>query len=377
MKRIVRIGMDVHSTNYTLCAMEPIIGEDDRIFATIDVTPDYKNILMFIESLKMKLGVDNQYDIQCGYEAGCLGYSLYNQLTAANVKCVILAPTTMLTPQGIRIKTDARDARMIAQCLSYGGYHAVYVPTEDDDSIKEYIRMRDDHKTALKKIKQQINAFCLRHGHHYAQGKWTIAHWKWLKKLELSALYREVLNEYMTSYEEQVSKIERLDQRIEELASQEKYAEKVKKLGCFLGIKTHTALSLIVETGDFKRFAKGNIYAAYLGLAPGENSSGAKTKRTGLSKAGNSHLRQLLTEAAGGICKGMVGHKSKELKARQKGNTDDVIKYADKANVRLRSRYYKLIRQGKARNVAVAAIARELACFVWGMMTDNISVKAV
>ena len=377
MKRIIRIGMDVHSTNYTLCAMEPIIGEDDRIFATIDVTPDYKNILMFIESLKMKLSVDNQYDIQCGYEAGCLGYSLYNQLTAANVKCVILAPTTMLTPQGIRIKTDARDARMIAQCLSYGGYHAVYVPTEDDDSIKEYIRMRDDHKTALKKIKQQINAFCLRHGHHYAQGKWTIAHWKWLKKLELSALYREVLNEYMTSYEEQVSKIERLDQRIEELASQEKYAEKVKKLGCFLGIKTHTALSLIVETGDFKRFAKGNIYAAYLGLAPGENSSGAKTKRTGLSKAGNSHLRQLLTEAAGGICKGMVGHKSKELKARQKGNTDDVIKYADKANVRLRSRYYKLIRQGKARNVAVAAIARELACFVWGMMTDNISVKAV
>ena len=185
------------------------------------------------------------------------------------------------------------------------------------------------------------------------------------------------MNEYMTSYEEQVSKIERLDQRIEELASQEKYAEKVKKLGCFLGIKTHTALSLIVETGDFKRFAKGNIYAAYLGLAPGENSSGAKTKRTGLSKAGNSHLRQLLTEAAGGICKGMVGHKSKELKARQKGNTDDVIKYADKANVRLRSRYYKLIRQGKARNVAVAAIARELACFVWGMMTDNISVKAV
>ena len=369
--------MDVHSTNYTLCAMEPIFGEDDRIFATIDVTPDYKNILMFIESLKMKLGVDNQYDIQCGYEAGCLGYSLYNQLTAANVKCVILAPTTMLTPQGIRVKTDARDARMIAQCLSYGGYHAVYVPTAEDDSVKEYIRMRDDHKTALKKIKQQINAFCLRHGHHYAQGKWTIAHWKWLKKLEFSGLYREVLNEYMTSYEEQTAKIERLDERIEELATQERYAEKVKKLVCFLGIKTHTALSLIVETGDFRRFAKGNIYAAYLGLAPGENSSGPKTNRTSLSKAGNSHLRQLLIEAAGGVCKGMVGHKSKDLKARQNGNTDDVIKYADKANVRLRSRYYKFIRQGKARNVAVAAIARELACFVWGLMTDNISVKVV
>ena len=375
MKRIIRIGMDVHSTNYTLCAMEPIIGDDDRIFATIDVTPDYKNILMFIESLKMKLGIDNQYDIQCGYEAGCLGYSLYNQLTAANVKCVILAPTTMLTPQGIRVKTDARDARMIAQCLSYGGYHAVYVPTEDDDSVKEYLRMRDDHKLALKKIKQQINAFCLRHGHHYAQTKWTIAHWKWLKKLELSALYREVLDEYMASYEEQTAKIERFDQRIEELATQERYAEKVKRLGCFLGIKTHTALSLIVETGDFARFAKGNIYAAYLGLAPGEDSSGPKTNRTAISKAGNGHLRRLLIEAAGGICKGAVGHKSKDLKARQNGNTAEVIAYADKANTRLRSRYYKFIRHGKVRNVAVTAIARELACFVWGMMTDNIGLR--
>lgn len=377
MKRILRIGMDVHSTNYTLCAMEPVIGEDDRIFATIDVAPDYKDILLFIENLKMKLGMDYEYDIQCGYEAGCLGYSLYNQLTAANIKCVILAPTTMLTQQGVRVKTDARDAKMIAQCLSYGGYHAVYVPTEEDDSVKEYLRMRDDHKLALKKVKQQINAFCLRHGHHYAQTKWTVAHWKWLKKLEFSALYREVLDEYMTSYEEYVAKIERFDQRIEELASQERYAKKVKRLGCFLGIKTHTALSLIVETGDFERFAKGNIYAAFLGLVPGEDSSGPKTNRTGLSKAGNGHLRKLLIESAGGICKGMVGHKSKDLKARQNGNPAEVIAYADRANTRLRSRYYKFIRQGKARNVAVAAIARELACFVWGMMTDNISPRLV
>lgn len=87
----------------------------------------------FIEDLKLKLGLDEEYDILCGYEAGCLGYSLYNQLTGAGIKCEILAPTTMLTLQGVRIKTDARDALMIAQCLAYGGYHAVYVPTEEDD----------------------------------------------------------------------------------------------------------------------------------------------------------------------------------------------------------------------------------------------------
>lgn len=376
MYRILKIGMDVHSTNYTLCAMEPVIGEEDRVFATIKVTPNYKNILMFIENLKMKLGLDNKYDIQCGYEAGCLGYSLYNQLTAAGVKCVILAPTTMLTQQGVRIKTDARDAHMIAQCLSYGGYHAVYIPTEEDDSVKEYLRMRNDHKLALKKIKQQINAFCLRHGFLYSGTKWTQAHLKWIKKLEVKNMYRETLDEYIASYEEQESKIERFDTRIEEIAGQEKYCEKVKRLGCFLGIKTHTALSLIVETGDFERFAKGNTYAAYLGLAPGENSSSDNINRTGITKAGNSHLRQLMIESAGGICKGAVGHKSKDLRARQNGNSAEVIAYADKANTRLRSRYYKFIRHGKKRNVAVAAIARELACFVWGMMTDHIEMKS-
>lgn len=377
MYRILKIGMDVHSTNYTLCAMEPVIGAEDRIFANIKVTPDYKNILMFIENLKLKLGANDNYDIECGYEAGCLGYSLYNQLTAAGIKCVILAPTAMLTQQGQRIKTDARDAKMIAQCLSYGGYHPVYIPTAEDDSVKEYLRMRDDHKLALKKIKQQINAFCLRHGYHYEKTKWTIAHLKWLKQLDISALYRETLDEYMASYDEQTAKIERYDKRIEELASQERYQEKVKKLSCFLGIKTHTALSLIVETGDFERFAKGNIYAAYLGLAPGERSSSDNINRLGITKAGNQHLRLLLVEAAGGICKGAVGHKSKDLKQRQNGNPAEVIAYADKANTRLRSRYYKFIRHGKKRNIAVAAVARELACFIWGMMTDNIGIQAV
>lgn len=375
MNRILKIGMDVHSTKYTLCAMEPVIGEEDRVFASIKETPDYKNILMFIENLKMKLGADNKYDIQCGYEAGCLGYSLYNQLTFAGVKCVILAPTTMLTQQGIRIKTDARDAYMIAQCLSYGGYHAVYIPTEEDDSVKEYLRMRDDHKLALKSVKQQINAFCLRHGYKYEGTKWTIAHLKWLRKLDVRGLNRETLDEYMATYEENEAKIERYDKRIEEIAEQENYREKVKKLECFLGIKTHTALSLIVETGDYRRFAKGNVYAAYLGLAPGEHTSSNNVNRTGITKAGNRHLRSLLIESAGGICKGAVGHKSKDLRARQNGNPADVIAYADKANTRLRSRYYKFIRHGKKRNVAVAVIARELACFVWGMMTENIEIK--
>ena len=375
MNRIIKIGMDVHSTNYTLCAMEPVLDGEDRIFTNIQVTPDYENVIQFIDNLKERLGSSDSYSIECGYEAGCLGYSLYHQLTKAGVKCTILAPTTMLTQQGKRVKTDKRDAAMIAQCLSYGGYHAVHVPTDQDASVKEYLRMRDDHKLALKKIKQQINAFCLRHGYIYDSHKWTIRHLDWLKKLDLSELYRETLNEYMTSYEEQTAKIERFDKRIEELAADPDYHENVRKLSCLLGIQTYTALSLIVETGDFKRFRKGNTYAAFLGLAPGESSSGEKISRTGITKAGNSRLRTLLIEAATGICKGRVGHKSKALCARQAGNPEEVIAYADRGNIRMRSKYKRMIRHEKKRNVAVAAVARELACYVWGIMTNHIEPR--
>ena len=374
MYRIIKIGMDVHSKNYTLCAMEPTIGSEDRIFGEVQVAPDYKEVIYFIESLKMQLGLNNDYYIECGYEADCLGYTLYHQLTNAGIKCVILAPTTMLTQQGKRVKTDTRDARLIAQCLCYGGYHPVYIPTGKDNAVKEYLRMRDDHKLALKKLKQQINAFVLRHGYQYTGTKWTIKHVTWLNKLTLDPMYRETLDEYMVSYEEQEAKIERYDKRIEEIAAETRYQEKAKKLGCFLGIRTHTALSLIVETGDFNRFAKGNTYAAFLGLTPGEHSSSETVKRLGISKAGNRHLRTLLVEAARGICKGVIGYKSKALRSRQSGQSAEVIAYADKANTRLRSKYYRMIRHGKKRNVAVAAVARELACFVWGMMTDNISI---
>ena len=376
MNRIIKIGMDVHSINYTLCAMEPTIGSEDRIFGEVQVAPDYKAIICFIETLKIKLGFYDDYSIECGYEAGCLGYTLYHQLTGAGIKCVILAPTTMLTPQGQRVKTDKRDARLIAQCLCYGGYHPVYIPTGEDDAVKEYLRMRDDHKLALKKLKQQINAFVLRHGHQYIGTKWTIKHITWLNKLELEPMYRETLDEYLASYEEQEAKIERYDKRIEEIAAEERYQKNAKDLGCFLGIRTHTALSLIVETGDFKRFAKGNTYAAFLGLAPGEHSSSKNVNRLGITKAGNAHLRCLLIEAANGICKGAIGHKSRELRSRQAGRSAEVIAYADKANTRLRSKYYRMIRHGKKKNVAIAAVARELSCFIWGMMTGNISIAS-
>lgn len=165
-----------------------------------------------------------------------------------------------------------------------------------------------------------------------------------------------------------------MDKRIEELASKDEYRESVKKLCCFIGIKTHTALSVLIEVGDFQRFASAQKFASYLGLVPGEDSSGDEQTRLGITKAGNRHVRMLLTETSQCYARGQIGFKSKELKSRQAGNSPQVIAYADKANERLRRRYYKMVLgKSKKHNVAKTAIARELACFMWGMMTDHIT----
>ena len=372
MNRILKIGMDVHSTNYTLCVVEPKLEGDPEILFEIQVEPDYKNILKTIDKLKNKYK-DEKLHITCGYEAGCLGYTLYHELSSKNINCVILAPSTMEMPNGKRIKTDKRDAWLISKCLANGGYHAVHIPSEHDEDVRDYLRMRDDCKRLQKVVKQQINAFCLRHGYKYEKTKWTEVHVEFLKELPLEGLKRETLDEYLLNYTNLTEKIRHYDARIEELAAEEEFIDKVKKLRCLLGIKTREALSLIAETGDFTRFEKGSTYAAFLGLVPGEDSSSVDINRLPITKAGNRHVRSMLVESAQGICKGRIGNKSKELLSRQKGNTPEVIAYADKANERMRRKYYRMIYKGKQRNTAVTAIARELACFVWGMMTDHIA----
>ena len=176
------------------------------------------------------------------------------------------------------------------------------------------------------------------------------------------------------TYQNLVDKLERMDQRIEQFAELPAYHEKVKKLSCLIGIKTHTAMSTIVETGDFNRFDSANKFAAFLGLVPIERSSGDSQCLSTITKAGNSHIRMLLTESAQCYSRGAVGYKSKALKLRQKDNPPKTIAYADKANERLRRKYYHMTQHGKKYNVAKIAIARELACFIWGMMTDHMDV---
>ena len=371
MNSIVYIGLDVHKESYTIGSYRI---EDDEVKFVQKIKADYKMVLKYMEQLRRQYGEDTEF--MCGYEAGPLGYRLYHELNNHGVACVIMAPHTLGVTNNNRVKTDKNDARNIARSLAFRLYSEVHVPTAEDEEVKEYIRMRDDMKTILKQTKQRILAFVLRQGYKYDEGKsyWTIAHVKWLRLLKFEGLLQEVMAEYLIMYDAQISKLERLDERIEELASGERYAENVKKLQCLIGVKTYTALSVIVETGDFRRFAKPDQYASFLGLVPSEDSSGESQKQGAITKAGNKQLRKLMVEASQSYAKGVVGHKSKELNRRQRGNPPEVIAYADKANERLRRKFYRLVlKNNKARNKAVTAVARELSCFMWGLMTDNIA----
>ncbi len=366
MNSITYVGMDVHTSNYTLCSYTI---EEDAVFGIVKVEPEVKNIIKYLKQIEEQRGKTH---FVCGYEAGCLGYSLYRQLAEKGVDCTILAPSTMAYVQGKRIKTDKRDAENIARCLAYHQYKPVYVPDEEDDAIKEFIRMRNDIKEQLKSLKQQVIAFCTRHGFNY-DGKtyWTERHLKWLEDLNFANdIYKEVLFEYLANYYTLNERIEIYDKRIEEFSQREKYQKNVSKLLCFSGISINTAMSFLTEVGDFKRFESAGRFSAYLGLVPGEDSSADKINRLHITKAGNSHLRKLLVESSQHYGRGQIGKKSKLLAEKQKGNPRDVIEYADKANERLKRKFYRIAFHSK-HNIAKTAVARELACFIWGMMTGN------
>lgn len=370
MKSIIDIGMDVHKKTYSLCA---ILKETGEVLAETKVPADIKLVMKFIDSVKKQVN-DPEVEIKTGYEAGCLGYSLYWQLKEKGIDCDILAPSTMQrSVKNKVVKNDRRDARNIAENLKSGSYKAVYVPTDEDVEVKEYIRMIHDFKLESKKVKQHINAFILRFGYQYpGKSRWISSHIKWLKELELKEMYREILDEYLSQLELLTEKIKRFQNRLEELSQKETYKEKISRLRCLKGIDTAAAMTLQVETSDFDRFPNANAYASYCGLTPGEDSSGEKNRRLSITKQGNSMIRSTLVEAAQVLVRGTIGKKGKKLKSKQMGQDVKVIDYADKAVLRLQKRYHQMIYRGVNRNIVITAIARELACFVWGIETGHI-----
>lgn len=377
MKSIINVGADVHKVTFSLCAINPASGE---VLAERDTSSDAKAIKRFIDSIISDNPYLADHEFVVGYEAGCLGYSLARALMKLHISCRILATSTMkVTAKNKVKKNDHMDARMIAANMNDPQCKQIYIPGEEDEAMINYVRCLDDLQKSLKACKQQIRALILRLGKSKEfEGKraWTIRYIKWLRELTLDEVNREVLNDYLEEYDHLTDHISRMEARLEEKSKEKKYDERVKELSCFKGIKMKTAMVMIVNTVDFDRFPTANSYAAYLGLNPGEQDSGGKHNGTGITKMGNSHMRKAMVEAVNACLRSRPGYKTKAIQSRQKGIKPEIVSYADKGSDRIIRKYGRLIRRGVPRAKAVTACAREMACFVWGMMTGHIQLSS-
>ena len=376
MNSIIYIGIDVHKNSYSYCAYEK---EKDSFFAEHKSEAGSKNAINYIKSVIKTTGSD--FPILIGYEAGPTGYKLCRDLQKAGFPCVVIAPSTIYKPNGPRIKTDRRDARLLAQTLAYKTFKQVVIPSEKIEAMKEFTRARCSKKRQLKKAKQELLSFLLRMGMIYPEkcSYWTQSHFEWLRTVQFKDKWLQLaFEEYFSEVNELMAKVARLDTQIKQMAENSEIKNDVEKLICFTGIDYLTAVSIVAEVGDFSRFSNAKAFSNYIGLCPGENSSGLRVRHTAITKAGNSRVRQLLIESAKSIKYGrLCSAKSKRLIQRQEGKSPLVIQYADMAITRIRHKMLSMERKGLHYNVITTAAARELSCFIWGMMTNNISRASV
>lgn len=291
MNSVFYVGMDVHKETISVTVFD---GNRREPSSESVIKNNQSQIAKYFKRLQSK----NEMIICC-YEAGPTGFTLHRFLENLGITCYVVAPTLLPRKPGDRIKTDKRDALLLAKALRNEEIVPIYVPRPSDEAVRDYLRMCSDMKAELKRQKQHLVQFLLRIGMIY-QGKtsWTRDHHRWLTSLNFDLeIHKQTFDEYYFSILSQEERILRILEKIDEIAATAKYCDKVSKLRCFKGVGNITALSFIVEIGDFRRFPNAKSFMAYMGLVPSEYSSGGSRRVGSITKAGNTHLRRLLIEA--------------------------------------------------------------------------------
>jgi transposase len=357
--RITYVGLDVHKEGIAVAVAEGESRSEVREYGRIANTP------AALDRLVRKLGQEGRRLWFC-YEAGPCGYGIQRHLSGRGHDCIVVAPSLIPKRAGDRIKTDRRDAASLARLHRAGELTAVWVPDPGHEAMRDLVRARLDAVHALRRARQQLSGFLLRHGCHYGRPAWTKLHRRWLAGLKFEqAVHHLVLEDYVQAVEAAEARRGRLTAQIAAMLPDWTLAPVVAALQTMRGMALVNAATLIAELGDLSRFANPRQLMAYLGLVPSEHSSGASVRRGGLTKAGNSAARRLLIEAA--WCYRFPARVSRELLLRQEEQPKPIREIAWKAQVRLCARYRRLARTGKPANVVTAAIARELAGFVWAI----------
>jgi transposase len=320
-----------------------------------------------VKTLLRKLEREAPGAIHVFYEAGPCGYALQRQLTTTRVRCDVVAPALIPRKPGERVKTNRRDARKLLELGRAGLLTVVRPPNEAEEAVRDLARARDDAREDLQRARHRLGKLLLRRGRHFSGRNWTQAHRRWLTGLTWEhAAERVVVDDYQLAIDQLTARVADLDAELERLAAQAPYREPVGWLRCFRGIDTLTAMLLLAELHDFRRFTSPRALMAYLGLTPSEHSSGERHQRGAITKAGNALVRRLLVETAW-----HYRHPARigaALAKRRRGQPPRIIALADKAQHRLCARFRALKGRQKLDGKVVVAVARELAGFLWAAL---------
>ena len=357
--RITYVGLDVHKEGIVVAVAEGGLRGEVREYGRV------ANTAAALNRLVSKLGGEGVRLRFC-YEAGPCGYGIQRHLSGHGHECIVVAPSLIPRRAGDRVKTDRRDAASLARLHRAGELTAVWVPDAAHEAMRDLVRARLDAVHALRRTRQQLSGFVLRQGCHYGRPAWTKLHRRWLAGLHFEqAVHHIVLEDYVQAVEAAEARRDRLTAQIEAMLPDWTLAPVVAALQTMRGMALVKAATLIAELGDLSRFANPRQLMAYLGLVPCEHSSGASVRRGGITKAGNNAARRLLIEASWTYR--FPARVSRDLLLRQESQPKLIREIAWKAQLRLCARYRKLARSGKPANVVTAAIARELAGFIWAI----------
>jgi transposase len=350
------VGLDVHARS----VVAGVIDQESGEVRSLRVPPGSDATVAWLQTLPAPVRVV--------YEAGPTGYQLARACAQAGISCVVAAPSK-IRPAADRVKTDRRDAERLARMLRLGEITAVRVPGREEEAARDLVRAREDARGDLMRARHRLSKLLLRHGAVYDATAWTRAHDQWLRRQRFpSGPLAIVFDECYGRMLDAKSRRDALDTAISELAACEPYVEVVERLVCLRGVSTLTAFALTVELGDWSRFRPESL-GPFLGLTPSESSSGERRRQGAITKAGNSHARRLLIEAA--WHHRPPSRRSVTLERRRTGKSLAVRAQAERSGRRLHGRWQALEARGKPRTIIVVAVARELAGHCWALATMN------
>jgi len=369
-KTIKNVGLDVHKNSISIGIAEDGRDGEVRYYGRID------NDLNQLDKVIRKL-ISQGAVLRFVYEAGPCGYTIYRYLNNNNIDCTVIAPSKIPKQSGNRLKTDRRDCLSLARLHRAGELTSVYVPTEEDEALRDLVRARMDAARSHRTAKQQLGAFLLRHDVTYS-GKtpWSQPHFNWLARVTMQHPAQQVVfQEYIDTVTDCNDRVQRLTKQVQHQSEQSSRYQLIRCLQAMRGISIVVAATIASELGDLSRFENPGKLMAFLGLVPSEFSSGDQVRKGSITKTGNRHVRNALVEAAQAYR--FPARKSKIIRKRQEGLPQEIIKIAWKAQCRLCNRYQYFLARGKKVNVIKIAIAREIAGFSWGIAKELDNLQMV